>query len=533
MMQRDLSFYHPYIFTGGIMLLAASMPLSPFLVTVAQIILVVNWFAGGHLKQKLHIVWHRKALFFFLLIFLVHLIWLFNTQDFAYALKDLKIKLPVLVLPLILGTGRRLKETELKMILLVFTAAVMAASFFSVYRLSTISYNPMAELREMSLFISHIRFSLLVNIAIFSLLYLLVTSSFQWHRTIRNSLWISLAWLLLFLFILQSFTGIIIFIITSVLFLMRFSYRFEKRYWYIRYPLLYGLSALVVLISGYTLWVILSFTTVPPITANLKELTPSGNTYEHYIMNRQIENGNYVWINICEKELEREWNRKSSLDYYGTDNKGHELRYTLIRYLTSLGLDKDSAGVAQLTETDIRNIESGMANHIYSNNKWLYPRIYQVIWEIDNYRKGGNPSGHSLAQRFEYWKTGFDIIRNNFWFGVGTGDVAAAFDKQYAENDSLLDPEWQLRAHNQFITFLISFGITGFLIVMFAMIAPFFIEERQSQILPFIFASVALLSMLTEDTLETQAGATFFAFFYALFIFSQKKYNSDNGDEPC
>ncbi len=522
---------HSYIYIGGILLLAASLPLSPFMVTLSQIILAANWIAEDNIKNKLQLVLERKSLFIFLLIFLVHILWLVHTQDFAYALKDLKIKLPILILPLVIGTGRKLRENELKIILLVFTGTLIISSLFSIYTLSKQTIHTIADFREISLFISHIRLSLLVNIAIFSLLYMLVTGSFQWNRIVRNGLWIALGWLMLFLFILQSVTGIMIFIITGFLFLLRFSPRFEKRYWYIRYPLLYGLSGLISLMSVYTLFVIISFSKGEIGEDQLKYFTPSGNPYVHYPENRKIENGNFVWINIAETELSREWNRRSSIDYWEQDLQGHDLRHTLIRYLTSLGMDKDSAGVAQLTETDIMNIERGVANHIYKNNKWIYPRIYQLIWEIDNYRKGGNPSGHSLAQRFEYWKTGYDIIKQHFFFGVGTGDVALAYERQYKENETELAPEWQLRAHNQFITFFISFGIIGFIIVMFGMIAPFFLEKREQQILPFIFACIALLSMLNEDTMETQAGATFFALFYALFIFGQEQYDPDNEQE--
>ncbi len=530
-MNLNRATYHSYIYTGGIMLLAASIPLSPFLVTLSQIILVANWLVEGNIRKKLQQVWERKALFFFLMIYFVHLLWLINTQDFAYALKDLRIKLPLLILPLVLGTSGIISKNKLRIILMVFTGALIVSSLFSIYRLSTTAYNPLTDIREISVFISHIRLSLLLNIGIFSLLYLLVTASFYWHRIIRNGLWISLVWLILFLFILQSVTGIIIFIITGFLFLIRFSHHFEKRFWYIRNPLLYGLSGIFLIISVYTFTVILSFNRGPITEDHLKDTTAAGNPYEHHTWNRQIENGKYVWINISEKELEQGWNRISSMDYRGQDAKGHDIRYTLIRYLTSMGLTKDAAGLSQLTATDILNIERGMANHIYQNNRWIYPRIYQLVWEIDNYLKGGNPSGHSVAQRFEYWKTGFDIIRNNLWFGVGTGDVAIAFERQYAENETFLSPEWQLRAHNQFITFIISFGIVGFLIVMFGMIAPYFIENRDQQILPFVFACVALLSMVTEDTIETQAGATFFAFFYTLFIFAQDKYEPFIHDE--
>ncbi len=528
-MIRNRNLFHFYVYFGGIILLAASLPLSPFVLTLSQIIITLNWLAEGNLKNKMRKIWQRKSVFIFLLLFAAHLLWLINTTDFAYAFRDIKIKLPLLILPVIMGTSRALRENQVKIILLAFTGAIVASSLVSIYHLSIITWKPMSDVREISVFISHIRFSLLVNIAIFSLIYLLMTETFRWNRALRNILWATLVWLILFLFILQSLTGIIIFILTSFIFLIMFSPCFENRYWYIRTPLLYGISALLTAILIYSVVIIFSFSTKETDPELLKTYTPSGNTYMHDTWNKQMENGNYVWININEQELAQQWNRRSSIDYRGLDNMGHELRHTLIRYLTSLGYDKDAASVSRLTETDIRNIENGMANHIYQHNKWIYPRIYQVIWEIDNYRKGGNPTGHSIAQRIEYWKAGIDIVARNFWFGTGTGDVALAFERQYEESETLLSPEWQLRAHNQFLTFLISFGIAGFLLAVFSMTAPFFIEKRQAQMMPFIFAIVVILSMITEDTLETQAGATFFVFFYALFIFAQDKCYPDNG----
>ena len=83
----------------------------------------------------------------------------------------------------------------------------------------------------------------------------------------------------------------------------------------------------------------------------------------------------------------------------------------------------------------------------------------------------------------------------------------------------LLENKWRRRAHDQFLTFLISFGIPGLLICLFSLIAPLFMKNRQRSFLATVFFILMLLSMLNEDTLETSAGASFVAFFYSLFIF--------------
>ena len=218
--------------------------------------------------------------------------------------------------------------------------------------------------------------------------------------------------------------------------------------------------------------------------------------------------------------MKEAWNSVSGMDYSGHDKRGQELRYTLIRYLTSLGLRKDADGVSQLKNDDIDLIESGYANHIYKHRNRFQVRMYELIWEIDVYRKGGNPSGHSVTQRIEYLRTGFSILMDHPLLGVGTGDVPAAFEKKYIENKTSLDPEWRLRAHNQWLTFAISFGLLGLLLLIVAFVYPGLVQRKFGQYLFLLFFMVSFLSMFNEDTLETQAGVAFFAFFYTFLLFS-------------
>jgi len=252
-------------------------------------------------------------------------------------------------------------------------------------------------------------------------------------------------------------------------------------------------------------------------------MTANGQLYSHDTLNLQAENGYLTWIYVCEMELEGAWNARSTFDYAGNDTRGHELRYTLIRYLTSRGLRKDSAGVAMLSEEDISWIEKGVANIMFTEGFTFYRMFYELVWQVDYYMHGGNPSGHSVTQRIEYARAGWMIFREHPVFGVGTGDVPDAFARQYEKMGSILSEEWRLRAHNQYLTFLIAFGTVGFILVMISLICPAIMEGGFSGFRFVIFMSIAFLSMISEDTLETSAGAMFFSFFYALLIFGTKK----------
>ena len=179
--------------------------------------------------------------------------------------------------------------------------------------------------------------------------------------------------------------------------------------------------------------------------------------------------------------------------------------------------------MAQLSEKDIHLIEDGCSNYIFGEKFGIYPRIYQLLWELDVYRKTGNSGGHSLTQRIEYQKNGIDIIKRNFWFGVGTGDVKNAYTIQYKISNSKLEEKWRLRAHNQLLTFFITFGVIGFAWILFCFVFAIIYEKKYKDLLTMLFLLLAFVSMLNEDTLETHVGICFFSFFFAIFVFGYSK----------
>ncbi|HEX3007363.1 MAG TPA: hypothetical protein VHO90_07085, partial [Bacteroidales bacterium] len=443
--------YQQHIYFIGLLLLAVSLPLSIFLLSVAMFILTANWLLENNFRQKLEITRSRKSIASFIIIYIVHLLGMLYSADWTYGIHDLKIKLPLLILPLIIGTSKPLNEKKLEQILLFFCGAVLISTIISIGKLLGWWGTKVVDIRDISIFISHIRLALMINMSIFILIWIIPRTS---SIAVRILFIISMLWFIFFLTILKSLTGIFILGTLVLFFGIRKVLRSQDLIakWFI----LVGCALMVLMGATYITHSISKFYYKGQTDlSNLDHFTKNGNIYTHDISSKDFENGNYTWLYVCDKEMENNWNRRSSVKFNGTDLKGQELRYTLIRYLTSKGLRKDSAGVCSLDSNDIRNIELGMANYIYSQQFSFYPRIYQLLWEIHQYKNGGNPSGHSFTQRIEYLKTAKNILLDNFWTGVGTGDVAAAFKEQYIKDDSKLVERWRLRAHNQMITFFL------------------------------------------------------------------------------
>jgi hypothetical protein len=513
----DRKFPHRFIYLFGITALAASLPLSIFTTSVAEIILVVNWLIERNFKEKWQILKNRKSLWLIGSVYLIHMVGLINTTDYHYAFHDLRIKLPFLVLPLIIGTSYTIDRIQLKWLLVFFTCAVLVSTVVSASVLFNLTSYQINDVREISLFVDHIRFSLLINISIFSLLYIIISGEFRLKKWEYLAYVLIAAWLVLFLIMLQALTGLFVFLITG--FLLFWIYIRYIKHLIIKWFLAVMIITSVLVAVSYITKVISRFYTFEQVDRNrIEKYTVNGNPYKHDFSNDQIENGNFVWLYICEKELRKEWNKRSRFSYDGKDQKGHEIRYTIIRYLTSRGLRKDSLGVTRLTDSDISLIEGGTANYIYGKKIAIYPKLYEVIWQVDVFRRGENPSGHSVTQRILYLQAGIGIIKQNFWFGTGTGDVADAFHKYYNETGSKLDKRWRLRTHNQYVTFFLTFGIFGVLWIMFSLVYPAFLEKKWKDYFFIMFFIIGFLSMLNEDTLETHIGNSFFSFYYALFL---------------
>jgi len=506
---------HKSVYFGALILLAVSLPLSIFTLSTAEIALVVNWILEGKLKHKWDLIKQRPSLWFIFLFYAVHLLWMGNTTDLEWGLHDLKIKLPMLAIPLVIGTSEFINEKKLKILLNFYLAAVLAASLISGYFIFSLDGIKNHDIQEISPFVWHIRWSLMVVISIYITFWLI-------NKTKSPNRWLYIfltLWLIIYLFFLQVLTGIVVFILTSTIILIWLT--FKSNSLMVKWFSVIILATLLLLTSSYVSHSYAKFFTFEKIDmTSLIKNTAKGNPYSNDLKNKSVENGHYIYIYICEPELRETWNIRSKSSYDGKTQNGWNIKDCLIRYLASKGLHKDAEGVNKLSDNEIKYIEIGKTNYIDTIKYSFYSRIYKAIWELYNYSTGSNPTGYSISQRIEFLKTAAHIIENNFWFGVGTGDVPTVFSSQYEIEKSRLSKDNRLRAHNQLVTFLLSFGIFGFLFILFSLIAPAILEHKLSSYLFLIIFIIGFLSFINEDTLETQHGISFFTFFYALFLFA-------------
>lgn len=381
---------------------------SPALNSISNAALILIWLFEADYKNKWAILKRDKAFWALISVFIIHLVGLIYTENFEYAFKDLKIKLPILLLPIVFASAIRLDNKQFKVILrvLIYTALVSSLYAFFIY----LKYygKEIKELREISSIISHIRLSLLNAIASFAAFYLIYINRKKLFSIDNVILLLIGVWLFVFNGILGARMGILVYFVMAALFAFYLIYTLRK--WWLTIGLLVGVLSLP----------IITYYSIPSVKM----------------------------------------------------------------------------------------------------------RVDEIQSEVKNYNSGGDPSGQSIAQRFVFWKIAVDIFKTSPIIGIGTGDVKDAYKNYYQEHPGIIQEKFQHRAHNQYLTILLTFGIIGILIFMYGILSPMFYQNKYFDYFYIVFLISFLLSMTMEDTIETQAGVTFYAFFNSLFLYARPKSES-------
>lgn len=492
---------HYYLHLLGLFGLAFGIPLNKVVMSISMMFLGLNFLLDGDFKSAWQRLRSNSIGWFIFAYFLLHVLALTWTHNMDYALNDLRVKLPLFIIPIILIARPIRERKDLHIPLLGFLSSTLIVSLinYAMYQ-HWIGNHVYDDIRGMSLFGSHVRFAIIVSMCVGICLYFL-----KYTKWLRVTLILVIAWFTYYTFYSQVISGATT---LAAVFLVFLVYLLWGKY---KIPAILLLATSAIGTIGLLNWLFTPIGVDPDLFKNLPTHTAEGHPYLHYNSIISPESGEPIYLNFCEMELARDWPKRSKIPYYGFDAKGQPVRFTLLRYLASRKLPKDASGIASLSDKEIRTIESGIGS---AQNFGLMGRLYSIKYQLVNER---DPNGNSLLERVEYWRAGFGIFSENWFMGVGTGDVQDAFDTYYKKTQSNLEPDNRKRAHNMYLTVALSFGIFG--LILFIGFHAYFLKVamHRREVLMTLFLAVACVSFLMEDTLETQTGVTFCAFFYALF----------------
>jgi O-antigen ligase len=113
----------------------------------------------------------------------------------------------------------------------------------------------------------------------------------------------------------------------------------------------------------------------------------------------------------------------------------------------------------------------------------------------------------------------FQLLKQNWLLGAGTGDMQVALNSCYEQNgysDELYIDNYD--PHNQFIETWLNVGITGVIILLLTFIIPLRLAIRHKNNLYIFFLLFIMLCCMTESVFNLQKGVVFYSFFNTLFL---------------
>lgn len=509
---KRLSVHHQ-IYILALSLFAVSLPLSRYLLTVSEILLAANWLAEGGFRAKFIRLRSDKPAIAFMLIYVLNVAGLLWSEDPGYAFKnDLLHKLPTLFLPLIFATTPVPGRGKIRVILLMFITSVTVVSFIGF---SGRLFGSGLFYREASPYIPGIYLGMMLILAAFQLP-LLVRQMTGDIRYLYFSLALS-AWLLFFLFYLRALSAIASLAAVTIFLVVIIVRKAKSVFVRITVP------SVVLLLAGLALWPLagiyeqthnekaVSFSDLPPFTAE-------GTPYLHDTVPVIRENGNPVYIFLADSELRDAWNERSELDFDGRDRMDQELKATLYRYMSSLGLRKDRQGLAELTDMDIEEIENGTTNYLNVHRPGIYIRAYEEMMSLNIYYKSlrRETSWGSLTKRIDLWRASLEAFKKHPVAGWGTGSILKAMDYGMGKTGSTL-AGLNMKPHSQYLFILLTLGVAG--LVLTVVLYGFFFWQKGAHrsFMPLLFLIVFLVNFTGNNSLESQPGQDLFVFFSLLY----------------
>ncbi|WP_339685156.1 O-antigen ligase family protein [uncultured Nonlabens sp.] len=139
------------------------------------------------------------------------------------------------------------------------------------------------------------------------------------------------------------------------------------------------------------------------------------------------------------------------------------------------------------------------------------------VGELDDFE---NPEGavfNSFVTRVSIWKTAWERAQDDIIFGVGAADGKDELNQAYIDTNQVFLAKYKFPTHNQYLDFLLKFGILGFIGVLLYIFHILWIGWKWQHSIPIFFFILFFTSNLTDDFLIRYDGITFSALWISIF----------------
>ena len=180
---------HHYLRITAFTILMVGIAVSNVLMSIGAIWIISNWLIEADFKNYKQRIKNSPVFWLFVLFLLYSILSLSWSNDVSYGMKDLMVKLPFFVIPIVMSISKPLSHKVFYYLIYVFLGILLITSLAN-YIWYNYFYENANDIRLMSKFISHVRFSVIVDIGIFAAFYLILKKKLNWMLLSGIILWL-------------------------------------------------------------------------------------------------------------------------------------------------------------------------------------------------------------------------------------------------------------------------------------------------------------------------------------------------------
>jgi O-antigen ligase len=141
----------------------------------------------------------------------------------------------------------------------------------------------------------------------------------------------------------------------------------------------------------------------------------------------------------------------------------------------------------------------------------------KMVGRLDEFN---NPEGEvfgKLVTRVSIWKSVLELSSKKIIFGYGSSDAREELVNYYKETNQIFLNKYEFPPHNQYLDFLLKFGILGFATVLIYIFSIGYIGFELKNEIIISFFILFFISNITDDFLNRYDGIVFSAFWFSIF----------------
>jgi O-antigen ligase len=142
----------------------------------------------------------------------------------------------------------------------------------------------------------------------------------------------------------------------------------------------------------------------------------------------------------------------------------------------------------------------------------------RYIYDLKTDLEGQRVKNELVESRMERWGVAAEIVQQAPILGHGSGAEHQLLQDKYYEKKMYGSFLNEFNAHNQYLYYLVCFGVAGLLLYLFVLYRGIVLAWQQKETVFATFMVLIAVVSVSENVLNLNKGVFFFAFFLPLFI---------------